>query len=561
MRCMCGLLESLAHFNYADDLLNALVPWAGCKDPAYPPLVLAALQSVLEEDTRGESSLTVVQLVADLVRRRHCNMPPGSLALFLSLRFDEALLSELRAGAEDDRDGKKGGGGSGGDMGKKERSKKWIDERRKARDAAKSLEKQRRNKGAAAAARADKLAVQSLSRDAAELDAAPVEPEVLRERQCRQLEAVCEVYFRVLKDGAGPKPAPGMPLMDPALAGLGRIVHLLDFEVVTALLHVLCQLVGRPALTPALRSRVVLLAATVLSGQGSALTVDMRELFSHLYRLAECPPSTGPLHGEPYPDFGPEGAKSSSLWAATLQEMLLSRSQKHLQAPRLAAFAKRLGAAALHAEVGEAMGALAVARDVCARNQRVRQLLENDADCSGAFDPDAAEPEGAGALFAVSWELALLAKHAHPGVAAAAREMAAMPVGDAVVPPSKLQGSPKDIVLRFSTLAGLFQPPIPPRCQRKPVRGTKEPSAAFLRLVKQTPSGGAAGAAGADGASADTALFAPYFRRMREYVENARLRRELAAAVRFKCGHAHPHLPCCLPGPQTQEQQCGLLPR
>lgn len=129
--------------------------------------------------------------------------------------------------------------------------------------------------------------------------------------------------------------------------------------------------------------------------------------------------------------------------------MLLSRSQKHVQATRLAAFAKRLGCAALHAEPGEAMGAIAVARDIFARNPRVRQLLENDADCSGAFDPDASEPEAAGGLFAVAWELALLARHAHPAVAAAAREAAGLPVAaDAVVPPPKLQGAPR--VRRFA---------------------------------------------------------------------------------------------------------------
>lgn len=273
--------------------------------------MLASLKSVLEADIRGESSLTIVQLVADLVRRRHCNLPPDTLSLFSALRFDEALLTELKAG----KDAASGADGADGELSKKERAKKWIEARRQAREQAKQAEKQKRNRGAAAWARADRVARESLARDAAELDAAPLDPEARRAVQSQQLEAVCEVYFRVLKDAAAPKPAPGTPLLAPALTGLGRLASLLDFQVVTALLRALCDLVGKPALTPALRARVVFLASAVLSGQASALTIDMRDLFTHLYHLAGCPPSAGPLHGEPPAELGADGTKASGLWA------------------------------------------------------------------------------------------------------------------------------------------------------------------------------------------------------------------------------------------------------
>lgn len=258
--------------------------------------------------------------------------------------------------------------------------------------------------------------------------------------------------------------------------------------------------------------------------------------------------------------------------------MLLSRSQRHVQAPRLAAFAKRLGCSALHSEPGEALGALAVARDVCARNPRVRQLLENDADCSGSYDPDAAEPEAAGGLFAVAWELALLARHAHPAVAAAARELAGLPVeADAVVPPPKLNEAPRarpflsrsclpgarkenreccvsardregvtsdesapapplqDVAQRFSTLAGLFQPPPPAHPQRKGNNRAGGPagSSALARAAAPAP----------------PPQFAPFFREMRDHAENAGLRRELRGLARLKCARPRAGLPlhsCCL---------------
>lgn len=39
LRSLCGLVEGLHHFNFSSDLLNAVVPWVGSKDPVHPPLV------------------------------------------------------------------------------------------------------------------------------------------------------------------------------------------------------------------------------------------------------------------------------------------------------------------------------------------------------------------------------------------------------------------------------------------------------------------------------------------------------------------------------------------
>ena len=46
--------------------------------------------------------------------------------------------------------------------------------------------------------------------------------------QSRMLEATFEMYFRVLKNAASEMPARGLPLMTPALTGLGRFTHLIS---------------------------------------------------------------------------------------------------------------------------------------------------------------------------------------------------------------------------------------------------------------------------------------------------------------------------------------------
>ena len=50
---------------------------------------------------------------------------------------------------------------------------------------------------------------------------------------------VCEIYFRVLKDAAAPEHSAGRPLLGETFAGLARVAHLIDYEVVADILEVL----------------------------------------------------------------------------------------------------------------------------------------------------------------------------------------------------------------------------------------------------------------------------------------------------------------------------------
>ena len=49
---------------------------------------------------------------------------------------------------------------------------------------------------------------------------------------------VCEIYFRILKDAAAPEHFSGRPLLGETFAGLARVAHLIDYEVVADILEV-----------------------------------------------------------------------------------------------------------------------------------------------------------------------------------------------------------------------------------------------------------------------------------------------------------------------------------
>jgi nucleolar complex protein 3 len=70
-----------------------------------------------------------------------------------------------------------------------------------------------------------------------------------RKLQSRMLEATFEMYFRVLKNAASVMPARAIPLMTPALIGLGRFTHLISVTFMADLMEVFRQLLAGDALS------------------------------------------------------------------------------------------------------------------------------------------------------------------------------------------------------------------------------------------------------------------------------------------------------------------------
>lgn len=155
-----------------------------------------------------------------------------------------------------------------------------------------------------------------------------------------------------------------------------------------------------------------------------------------------------------------DNLKASILWTQALATMLLARTHHQVDTERLAAFAKRLSAVAMRCETGEAVGALAVVRELLCRHVRLRRLLENEHGSASAYLPDVAEPAASCALSSCLWELASLSAHFHPAVATMARHIAEMPVEEAPPPAPFGQASPVELVTCYSTMNGCFRPAV-----------------------------------------------------------------------------------------------------
>lgn len=248
VRCMNGLLEALPHFNYRSDLLSALVPRLSGVDAEAASFVCHAVATLLSTAGHAEAALEAVQLLAEHVKATCCRCPPWTLDVLESLRFDDRLSTRLRA----ERDAAKGK-----PLSQKDRNRKWIEQRRTLRDEAK---RGARNAHAAAPDEADPGNDRSLR----DLDALPDVTELVK-LQTRTLEAVCEIYFRVLK--AAVVAPTNSPLLGATLAGLARVAPLIDYEVVADLLDVLRSLLETGLLAADMQARCLLAACDVLSGQ------------------------------------------------------------------------------------------------------------------------------------------------------------------------------------------------------------------------------------------------------------------------------------------------------
>ncbi|KAG2441809.1 hypothetical protein HXX76_003419 [Chlamydomonas incerta] len=308
VRCLAGLLAGLPHFNYSSDILQAVVPRMASGDPETRSMACEAVGSLLTGGERGDESgsgraaLEAVQLIADLIKRRKCAVPPEVIRTLSVLRFRDVIRA--KAGEDQDEEGRRKKG--------KKAEKRDVKRRRKEDDVARAFK---------------------------EANAGPDTAE-LAKQQSLMLEALFEAYFRVLKHAtsvglsgpgganaaaapsaaaAGRAPAPDAaddlgpssssggevgprvpsnsaalpwprskllkkcPLLHPVLDGLAKYTHLISVDYMNDLLDVFSQLLAAPTLPLPERLRLLATTAAVLRGQGEALNVDRRDLYVQLY--------------------------------------------------------------------------------------------------------------------------------------------------------------------------------------------------------------------------------------------------------------------------------------
>ena len=200
-RCLATLLQSNPHFNFASDLLQTVVPGMVHGDQAVRRHCCDAIESMLGHalgtKEAGQTAVEAVQLVADLVRKRKCVAPSEVVECVLSVEFPEITSGEDFEAAQRSRKSKK--------KGKKKRKSDDVDR-------------------------------------AFEEAAAVTDVATRRHQQSMVLEALFEIFFRVIKTATssglirGAKDGPSLPasrfqkkfpLLAPTMVGLGKFAHLI----------------------------------------------------------------------------------------------------------------------------------------------------------------------------------------------------------------------------------------------------------------------------------------------------------------------------------------------
>ncbi|XP_049885586.1 nucleolar complex protein 3 homolog [Pectinophora gossypiella] len=403
LRCMCSMLVSRPHFNYATNIAQSVVPFLACRDQRARDIVTESCTQVFAEDNKGDITLTIVRLINQLVKRRGERLHPSALDCLLTLKIRDVDMD-----AETDI-----------------KHKKRQDEKHKKRIV--NLSKKEKK-------RAKKL--KEVERELMETQAQ--ESEAARRKQLTEVtRTVFHIYFRLLKT------APGSKLLAAALNGLAKFTHVINLEYYSDLVGILRQLLVSESVGAREKLLVVRTVLSVLAGAGDALNVDPATFHAHLYCHA-LDAHAGRSH---------EDAKIIIEAAA----QICARARRVSPAV-LTAFAKRLLTLATQLHHNGALACLALVHQLAQQSKAVTSMLETDVEtASGRFDPFLSSPEHCNAHAAALHELAVLTSHYHPTVRDAARAL----VENRGLP-ELAKMTPAHVFSQYDGSQMAFKPAIPP---------------------------------------------------------------------------------------------------
>ncbi|KAF8590512.1 nucleolar complex-associated protein 3 [Ramaria rubella] len=426
LKSMCTLLTEATHFNFRTNLISAIVMrlskkyWDNESD-----LCLQTLITVFREDTTGVPSLEIVRLLNRMVKERKFAVHPSALSCLLHLRL-KSELGGIRA--------------SETKVDKETSAKTKWESRGKAdrkRAKGKKVERPYMSKKAVKALKEKKGIEEQMQEAEAEVDR-----EEKANMHTETLKLLFVLYFRILK-------SPNWtPLLPAALQGLSRYAHMVNIDFFEDLMQVLKDLIeGTSDETKSMelysdgggadtgvkhRLFCIVTAFELLSGQGEALNIDLRDFVNHLYALI-LPLSVQP-HIEATLQWSAGVRQDGSLSQESTADLLFRgltlafpvRSAGTSSPVRAAAFAKRILVASLSFPPVTALRSLDFVQGLLVNEPKLQALLAtDDRTADGIYRSDVDDPQLANPFGTSFWELAHLAEtHWDSRVRSKARQLA-----------------------------------------------------------------------------------------------------------------------------------------
>merc|ERR1712106_131294 len=230
LSCMCQLLVCHPHFNFANNILHAVIPILSNSNEECRNTVKSALEEMFKGDMRGEVSWEAVKLINHLVKTRKHNVRNEVVSVLLALRVKNADLDKEKNAELD--------------LKKKEARKQKLLEK----STISKQEKKRKKK------------LESLEKEL--LEARGEEGKKVKEKYFTEAtKMVFMIYFRILKS------FPKSKLMGAVLEGLSRFAHIINIEFFSDLVAVFKELLSGGGLS--LRDSLLAISTVfaILSGQ------------------------------------------------------------------------------------------------------------------------------------------------------------------------------------------------------------------------------------------------------------------------------------------------------
>ncbi|ORX99050.1 nucleolar complex-associated protein 3 [Basidiobolus meristosporus CBS 931.73] len=392
IRCLCDLLTSVTHFNFRLNIMTVIISRMGTKHPnKISEMCCQAVIELFQNDESGEASEDAVKLIAKMIKSKAYLVNDEALNTFLHLR----LRDELVIHQDDDKSIKRK---------KKDRAHRS----RKARKIAKE----------------NKEIEKEMKEAEAEIDY-----DHKRKVQTETLKHVFTTYFRILKH------AQTSPLLPSVLEGLAVFGHLINVDFFQDLLKVLKKIMAADEENPdqmvlSTRSSLlcILTAFQILSGQGEALNIDLKDFFEHLYSVMMPLALNMNVDGQSQEVEKPQTDKKYTLLSEA--ELLLKNidmlliQRRHVPPERAAAFLKRLALIMLDFPEKVVIQCLNMLRKLMVKYPKLDALLSSeDRAGNGIYLKELNDPELCNPFATSLWELALLQNHYNPKIRAMSEDL------------------------------------------------------------------------------------------------------------------------------------------